>query len=100
MTRVQVVEMSVTVNNDPIWDYVHLDDHTQPTYEMTAEFKPLAFTVLLFVLKKFHSFVHVEIVNQYYYYFTPPSQWGKKKRPKQTKQKFTHISHFYRINQR
>ena len=64
MTLVQVVEMSVTVNNYPIQDYIHLDDHTQPTYEMTAGFKP--FTVLLFVLKKFHSFVHVEIVNQYY----------------------------------
>ena len=28
-------ETSVTVNNNsPIQDYVHLDDHTQPTYEM------------------------------------------------------------------
>ena len=29
----------------PIQDYVHPDDHTQPTYEMTPGFKP--FTVLL-----------------------------------------------------
>ena len=32
----QVVEMSVTVNNNsPIQDYVHHDrvDHTQPTYD-------------------------------------------------------------------
>ena len=32
MTTAQVVEMSVTVNNSPIQDYVHPDNHTQPTY--------------------------------------------------------------------
>ena len=36
MTTAQVVETSVTVNNNsPIQDYVHPDDHTQRTYEMT-----------------------------------------------------------------
>ena len=40
MTTAQVVETSVTVNNSPIQDYVHLNDHTQPTYEMTSGFKP------------------------------------------------------------
>ena len=45
MTTAQVVETSVTVNNNsPIQDYVHLDDQTQPTVEMTPGFKP--FTVL------------------------------------------------------
>ena len=44
MTVAQVVKTSVTVNNSPIHDYVHLDDHTQPTYEMTPGFKP--FTIL------------------------------------------------------
>ena len=40
----QVVETSVTVNNNSaIQDYVHPDDYTQPTYEMTPGFKP--FTV-------------------------------------------------------
>ena len=30
----QVVKTSVTVNNNsPIQDYVHLDDHSQPTYD-------------------------------------------------------------------
>ena len=34
MTTVQVVETSVTVNNNsPIQDYVHPDDHTQPLYD-------------------------------------------------------------------
>ena len=34
MTIAQVVETSVTVNNNsPIQDYVHLDDQTQPTFE-------------------------------------------------------------------
>ena len=35
MTTAQVVETSVTVNNNsPIQDYVHPDDHAQPTYVM------------------------------------------------------------------
>ena len=41
MTTAQVVEMSVTVNNkSPIHDYVLMDDHTQPTYDMSPGFKP------------------------------------------------------------
>ena len=33
MTTAQVVKTSVTVNkNSPIQDYVHPDDHTQPSY--------------------------------------------------------------------
>ena len=37
----QAVETSVTVNdNSPIQDYVHPDDQTQPTFEMTPGFKP------------------------------------------------------------
>ena len=44
MTRAQVVETSVTVNNkSPIQNYVHPDDHTHPPYEMTPGFKPLQF---------------------------------------------------------
>ena len=35
MTTAQVVETSVTVNNNsPIQDYVHADDQTQPTFVM------------------------------------------------------------------
>ena len=41
MTKAQVVEMSVTVNNNsPIQDCVHPDDRTQPTFEMTPGLKP------------------------------------------------------------
>ena len=41
MTTTQVVETSVTVNNNsPIHDYVHPDDQTQPTFEVTLGFKP------------------------------------------------------------
>ena len=48
MTTAQVVETSVTVNNNsPIQDYVHPDDQTQPTFEMTPGFKP--FTKMLVV---------------------------------------------------
>ena len=40
MTTAQVVETSVTVNNNsPIQDYVHPDNQTQP-FEMTPGFKP------------------------------------------------------------
>ena len=47
MTTAQVVETSVTVNNNsPIQDYVHQDDQTQPTFEMTPRFKP--FTIIPF----------------------------------------------------
>ena len=35
MTTAQVVETSVTVNNNsPIQDYVHPDDQTQPTFKI------------------------------------------------------------------
>ena len=35
MTAAQVVETSVTVNNNsPIQDYVHPDDQTQPTFRI------------------------------------------------------------------
>ena len=41
MNTAQVVETSVTVNNNsPIQDCVHPDDQTQPTHEMTPGFKP------------------------------------------------------------
>ena len=41
MTTAQVVETSVTVNNNsPIQDYVQPDDQTQPTFEMTPGFNP------------------------------------------------------------
>ena len=49
MTTTQVVETSVTVNNNsPIQDYIHPDDQTQPTFEMTPGFKP--FTALQIML--------------------------------------------------
>ena len=49
MTAAQVVETSVTVNNNnsPIQDYVHTDDQTQPTFEMTPGFKPFTIFFLL-----------------------------------------------------
>ena len=48
MTTKQVVETSFTVNNSPIQDYVHPDNQTQPTFEMTPGFKP--FTTLLLII--------------------------------------------------
>ena len=43
MITAQIVETSVTVNNNsPFQDYVHLDDQAQPTFEMhmTPGLKP------------------------------------------------------------
>ena len=42
-TTAQVFETSVSVYNGPIQDYVHSNDHVQPTHEMTPGLKP--FTV-------------------------------------------------------
>ena len=40
MTTAEVVETSVTVNNNsPIQDYVHADDQTQPTFEVFILFE-------------------------------------------------------------
>ena len=47
ITTAPVDEMSVTVTNtSPMQDYVHLDDHTQPTYEMTPGFKPFIVSLI------------------------------------------------------
>ena len=48
MTNAQVIETSVTVNNNSsIQHHVHPDDQTQPTHEMTPGFKP--FTIFCIV---------------------------------------------------
>ena len=48
MTTTQVVQTSVTVNNNsPIQDYVHPDDQTQPTFEMTPGFKPFTKSIIM-----------------------------------------------------
>ena len=47
MTTAQVVEKSVIVNNNtPIQDYIHPDNHTRPTYEMTLGFKPVIIIII------------------------------------------------------
>ena len=51
MTTAQVVEPSVTVNNNsPIDDYVHSNDQTQPTFEMTPGFKPFTELISLIII--------------------------------------------------
>ena len=49
MTTAQIVETSVTVNNNiPIQDYVHPDDQIQPTFDM-----------ILVWVQSFHSIVSI-----------------------------------------
>ena len=51
MTTTQVVETSVTVNNNsPIQDYIHPDNQTQPTFEVTPGFNLLQNKVLFSIL--------------------------------------------------
>ena len=54
-SRIGLLLLTMTqVNNSPIKDYVHQNNHTQPTYEMTPVFKPFAvllfYTIILLVL--------------------------------------------------
>ena len=75
ITTAQVVETSVTVNNNsPIQDYVHLDDQTQPTFErfMTKaksalcarQNYKLAFARNNLILSDSHSYQHDFIANE------------------------------------
>ena len=45
LNRTVVVGGDTVNNNSPIQDYVHTDDQTQPTFEMTPGFKP--FTAII-----------------------------------------------------
>ena len=56
MTTAQVLERVVTVNNNsPIQDYVHPDDQTRPTFEMTPGFKPFTVLAIKFTVYKMCS---------------------------------------------
>ena len=51
MTSTQVVKTSVTLNNNsPIQDYVHPDDHTQPTYGMTPGLKTFTIPIIIIII--------------------------------------------------
>ena len=51
MTTPQVDEKPVTVNqNSPIQDYVHPDEQTQPTFEMTRGFKPITIIIIMMMM--------------------------------------------------
>ena len=54
MTTALVVQTSVTVNNSPsIQDYIHPDNQTQPTFEMTPVFKPFTIKSILYTYALF-----------------------------------------------
>ena len=52
MTTAQVVETSVTVNNSPIQENIHLDDNTQPTLYLQVWNDSW--------VKTFYSFIHLQ----------------------------------------
>ena len=55
MITAGVVEASVTVNNSPIQDYDHPDDHASPTYKMAPGFKSFILLSLLLGTGKTNS---------------------------------------------
>ena len=64
MITAQVVETSVIVNNSPIQDYIHPDNHTQPTceylYYQIQEMGKLAASNQIPVRKKLVAGRHVQ----------------------------------------
>ena len=50
MTTAQVVETSLTINNSSIQDYVHADDHSQPTYEVSSKITSLGSVILIIII--------------------------------------------------
>ena len=78
MTTAQVVETSVTVNNNsPIQNYVHPDDQTQPTFVLyfLSRFVSLVFIRLIILrvqIKKYHAYSQLSKLQQTVKYFTRP----------------------------
>ena len=72
MTTAQDVETSVTINNSSIQDYIHPDDHTQPTHEMTLGFKP-------FTVGRSRGGNRGACAPRPYFYTKLRSEWPKKK---------------------
>ena len=50
MTAAQVVETSVTINNSSIQDYVHADDHSQPTHEVSSKITSIGSVILIIII--------------------------------------------------
>ena len=50
MTTAQVLEPSLTINNSSIQDYVHADDHSQPTYEVSSEITAIGSVILIIII--------------------------------------------------
>ena len=69
MTTPQVVQMSVTVNNSAIQDYIHLDNHTQPTYIVWNNSWVQAFHSFFFVVLIYRRTAHLlkEAVQQWHH---------------------------------
>ena len=68
MTTTQVVETSVTVNNNsPIQDYVHLNDQSQPTFEIIR-----SVTIFLKFLNDYKPFSLKTTLKQIYETFGEP----------------------------
>ena len=78
MTTAQVVETSVTLNNNsPIQDYVHPDHQTQPTFEMTPGFKPFTLLLLLLLLLLSLLFLLFLLLLLHFYNFFVATLGGK-----------------------
>ena len=77
MTTTQVVETSATAkDNSPIQDHVHLDDQTQPTFEMTPDCVQIFHTTTLLWRNCSWSYFEYQhaIRNQNYFQKLPVSR--------------------------
>ena len=86
MTTAQVVKTSVTVNNNsPIQDYVHLDDQTQPTFEMTRRLNlsqdVYCYGTLVFLIGTTHFILSEIVFKVIYLFYGPPIVNIVKSRP-------------------
>ena len=78
MTTTQVVEMSATANNNsPIQDYVHPDDQTQPTFEMTLDCVQIFHTTTLLWTSSWSCFEYQHAIRKQNYFQKLPVSRSK-----------------------
>ena len=78
MTTTQVVETSATANNNsPIQDYVHPDDQTQPTFEMTPDCVQIFHTTTLLWTSSWSCFEYQHAIRKQNYFQKLPVSRSK-----------------------
>ena len=50
------------MGKSPIQDYVHPDDETQPTFEMTPGFKPFTIIIIIIIIIIYSANLYMDII--------------------------------------